>query len=311
MIDDYLSELETHLRLPRRRRRRIIAEVKDHLACSVEELHAQDLDAERDAVARFGPARELARTFLEQEAARGGLWAAAATAVLGVACGVLLTAAPGRPVFVAVFPSGVVAFVLGQVALVAGLLTLARGLAGGRVALTLRGSLVVLACAAIAVIYGTGRAIALDAGWGALAILALATAVAAVAAARGLHKARAASLSLEAPEQPDALGDIHAAVVVALERARLRWAASLARTLPTHVERRMPWIRALDLRRHPWRFAIAVSVAAGLAAAIGHGVMEEPTTSHLIRQRSPCRAPRIRLARALPRSQIGYCRGVS
>jgi HAAS domain-containing protein len=285
MIDEYLNELHAHLRLSARRRRRIVAEVKDHLECTATELRAEGLDApEREAITRFGPASELAQTFLEQEAARGGMRASLASGLLGALIGLLLTAAPGRPLFVTVFPSGVVAFVLGQVALVAGLLTFARGLAGGRLALILRGGLVVLACATVAVVYGTARAIAVDAGWVPLAMLALATVATVVTVVRGLQRARMASLSLAAPEQPNALGDIHAAAVVALRRARISRAATLVQALPQALERRVPWTGALDLRRHPWRFAIVVSIGAGLAAALGHGLTEEPTVQHLSRQ---------------------------
>lgn len=285
MIGEYLNELQTHLRMPGRRRRRILAEVKDHLECAAAEARAEGIAApEREAITRFGPVGELAQAFLEHEAARGAVRTAQASGVLGALTGALLTGAPGRPLFVTTFPSGVVAFMLGQVALVAGLLTFARGLTGARVALVVRGSAVVLACATVAVVYGTGRAIAMDAGCVPLALLALTTAATGVTAARGVGKARTASLSLATPEQPDALGDIWAAAVAASEWARLPRAASLVRTLPAAFERRVPWIRELDLRRHPWRFAIAVSVAAGLATAIGHGVIEGPTTSHLLRQ---------------------------
>src|SRR5947209_2447189 len=72
MITDYLLELVAELNVPLARRRRIVAEVEDHLHCAAAELHASGLDAEaaeREAVRRFGPARGPARTFHEDAAA--------------------------------------------------------------------------------------------------------------------------------------------------------------------------------------------------------------------------------------------------
>lgn len=89
MIDDYLGELLERLQLPARRRRRILAEVEDHLACAAADLHAEGLDAEqaeRAAIERFGPAHELAQTFLEHEAARRGMRAAQRGAFVVVGC---------------------------------------------------------------------------------------------------------------------------------------------------------------------------------------------------------------------------------
>ena len=74
MITDYLLELLAELRVPMRRRRRILAEVGDDLACAAADLCADGLaaeEAEREAVRRFGDAAELARSFVEQEAAQG------------------------------------------------------------------------------------------------------------------------------------------------------------------------------------------------------------------------------------------------
>ncbi len=58
MIDDYLADLLAQLRLPTRRRRRIVAEVEDHLACAAAELHAEGLppdQAEHEAVTAVRP----------------------------------------------------------------------------------------------------------------------------------------------------------------------------------------------------------------------------------------------------------------
>src|SRR5947209_20350905 len=97
-IDEYLLTLRARLHVPARRRRRILAEVEDHLACAAAELRSPE-----EAVRRFGPPRELAQTFVDQAAARGGLRAAHVAGVVGVLTGALVTTAPGRPLFQTVF----------------------------------------------------------------------------------------------------------------------------------------------------------------------------------------------------------------
>jgi hypothetical protein len=273
MIDDYLAELLAHLRLPERRRRRIAAEVEDHLACTAADLHADGLpaqEAEREAIRRFGSAGELARTFLEQEAARAGRSAGWAGAALAFVSGVLMLGAPGSAVFRGDFPLGVVPFVLGQVALVAGGLTLARAWLGGahgrlrgpRLALVLRGTLVVLSCAGIGLLFGAGRGLT-EARWGPghwvpLGALAVASAATAIVQARAARRARATP----AARPPDAEHP---------DSARHDLIA--------------PVLQALGLARHPWRAALAISAAAGVALAAAHGLTEGGlSTHHLLRQ---------------------------
>ena len=62
-IEDYLDELLSCLRLPPRATRRLLAETEDHLreaASLAERTGRNPLDAERDAVARFGSAARVA-----------------------------------------------------------------------------------------------------------------------------------------------------------------------------------------------------------------------------------------------------------
>jgi hypothetical protein len=285
MIDDYVSELREHLRVPARRRRRILAEVEDHLACAAAELCSPE-----EAVRRFGPPRDLAQTFVDQAAARGGLRSAQAAGVVGVLTGALVTTAPGGPLFQSVFPSGVFAFVLGQVALVVGVVTFARGLAppggprGARLAFVMRGAYVVLTCAVAASLFGAVRAATGRGGWGVDAWIALGLLVlgATVSGATVASSRKPAGASSASPENQYILADIGLALERAARRVpMLRQAAPLIRSLASRVPR---LVSALDLRRRPWRCAFTVSVAAGLTAAIGHGVTEEPTTNHLARQ---------------------------
>lgn len=71
MIERYLEELER--RLPRRGRRRILAELEDHLRSSAE------LHGEEEAIRRFGPPEEVARGFRRRNFGRIALAAAVAT----------------------------------------------------------------------------------------------------------------------------------------------------------------------------------------------------------------------------------------
>ncbi|HET6643781.1 MAG TPA: hypothetical protein VFG93_10940 [Gaiellaceae bacterium] len=71
MIDAYLAELGRMLRLRFLVRRRLLAEVEDHLRDS-----ARALGSEREAVARFGPPVTVASSALRAVTARGLFWAA-------------------------------------------------------------------------------------------------------------------------------------------------------------------------------------------------------------------------------------------
>ena len=85
MITDYLIELSGSLDVPAARRRRIIAEVEDHLQSTAAELHASGYGtdvAEREAVRRFGSAQALAQTFHEDQAARAARTAGRASVLL-------------------------------------------------------------------------------------------------------------------------------------------------------------------------------------------------------------------------------------
>lgn len=188
MITEYRLELLAELRLPRRRCRRILAEVEDHLACAAAELRAGGLEvqeAERESVRRFGPAVELAQMFVEHEAALGGKRVARAAGVLAALLAVLVL---GPASGVLPWGSGpamieVPLFVLPQVALVAAGLTLVRvwraapdgGPRGARLALVLRGALVVVSCAVGSVVCGAVDVLASwsGPGWTPAAWLAL------------------------------------------------------------------------------------------------------------------------------------------
>ncbi len=278
MITDYLMELIEALDVPGARRRRIVAEVEDHLQSTAAELHASGLGsdaAEQEAVRRFGPARELARAFHEDAAAFAGRSAGRA-AVLLTALLVLVAADPPGIVTWAKggFPAGLLAFVFGQIGVVAGGLTLIRllrarrtkGPRGVRLALVLRGTLVVAVCAAVTFLCGLG--VVVHAGGvpslrDAIAVAVLGAALLATARVLWHGRRRAAAAGLDRMAAPtaseDALADL----------------AAIGAPVLVPLRQRLPRLTAwLDLRRHPWRVASLVALAAGLALGLAHGFGE-------------------------------------
>ena len=324
MITDYLIELLGELELPPHRRRRILAEVEDHLSCSAADLHAAGLDAvasEREAVTRFGPAAQLARALIEQEAAHAGKRAARASALLAALLAVAL--GPAHRLFPwtdSVFPTSFTAFVLVQVAVVAGALSLVRawrpGLTGrprgARLALVCRGAVVVVCCVAVTVLIGAADALNSSSrsatAWLALAGLAAGVAGTCATLVRSRRLARGPAgtrgLAADPGGSPtiggheadpaglvaDPLSDLHAGAMLVLARLQRRLpfgrgvvsaAERGLRTLPARLAARAPRLCSwLHPTRHPWRFAIAVSSAAGLALATAHGVAEGVSTHH-------------------------------
>ncbi|MDQ6746438.1 MAG: hypothetical protein M3Z27_10555, partial [Actinomycetota bacterium] len=67
-------------------------------------------------------------------------------------------------------------------------------------------------------------------------------------------------------------------------RAPLRRLVVLSRALPLRARRRLPHLSAwLDLRAHPWRFAVTVASTAGVTLAGARAVAEGlPSPHHLI-----------------------------
>jgi hypothetical protein len=133
-IDGYLAELDQELRRRRAPRRRLLAEAADHLRSSADELAVEGLsaeEAERAAVARFGPAALVAERFAQAVAI-----ATARRAVLGVAIAfaayVIAAAAfaASAPHWLVDFPQGAPSAFALQVAFVALGLSVLRALGG-------------------------------------------------------------------------------------------------------------------------------------------------------------------------------------
>jgi hypothetical protein len=233
MIAAYLSELDRELRLPRRLRRRVLAEAADHLHEAAAAYGAEGMDAddaEWAAVAAFGPARGLARRFADELATRAvgrAGWAAAAAAV---AFGLL---------FAWRQPTDPLSLFAVQVAFVAGLVTLIRllrhhgdvAVPAAKLRLIQRGSALALGCA------GAGLAAAPSPSVGAAVL------VAAAAVVRAQPRAVAARAFDDGPAD-DVLED--------------------ARVLAARYGFRLP---ALRMR---WPIAVVIALGCGVLAAGGH-----------------------------------------
>lgn len=271
MITDYLLALDAALDVPGRRRRRILAEVEDHLLSAAAELHAQGLpavEAERLAVAHFGDPAALTHQFVRDERARRGARVGLLSVPLALVAGWL--GIRGSVVMGVPFPVGAIAFVLAQVGLVAGGLSGARALllrrrTGPTAELTVlveRGFIAVAGCAALSV--ASTAAAVLGRGATPPAIAWAAGGLVVALGATGVHTLRGvgrAGAKAELPPDHDILAEVE---LVAGRRSSVR------------LER---W---LGLRRRPWCFAVAVAAAAGLALAAAHAVAEgAPTGGHL------------------------------
>ncbi|MEV5752235.1 permease prefix domain 1-containing protein [Actinoallomurus sp. NPDC052308] len=279
---DYLETLLTRLCVGAGRRRRIVAEVSDHLAESIEEERrggASPEEAAERALARFGDPRALAAEFnadFVRHSLTRAAWALVGCgAVTFAAAGLALnTAPPARP-----WPSPFVFYavpdLLVQVAVVCGL----NGLFLSVVAPWLRGTALAgrpaalagrsLAAAAVALLpvgvvaAGNLRPSVPFAERLPLAAAAIGIPIAVYA---GLRAAGRTSWLGPARHGEDTLDVIAAACRALADRVpvagrMLRFAEALWRGARRRAPRLTRW---LDLRHHPWRAAATTSVAAGL-----------------------------------------------
>lgn len=273
MITDFLAELGASLAVPVRRRRQILAEVEDHLLSTAAELHAGGMaavDAEREAVARFGAPGALGRELSAVDARRHILRAGWSALPLGVVAGWLgLRGVVGLG---ASLPVALAGFVLAQTALVAGGLTAMRAWlvrrGGDPVLLVLvrRGSTLVLGCLLV-----TGACAGLTAARHGTQLTVLVVGV--VVASAALLAACADALRRARPRAT-------APVRLAADHDVLTELTPLIG--PVTAARLGRW---LSPRHRPWRFASAVSLIAGLALAGAHGLAEggPPDLAHLPR----------------------------
>jgi len=276
-VDTYLDELAGRLRVGLRGRRRIVDEAAAHLADLVAEEEAAGHTpqaAVRRATVRFGAPEELAAEFNRDSAlhsARTAAWAltACVAAAVGAAGLALRTGTapvapwPNNAVYYAVpaLLTQVAAFCAGTAFLLVVLAPRLLGRPPRDLATTMRAQgAAVLALAPIAVVSAGNIA---GAGWteGALsAFVALAVPVAAVFSVRALLRVGTVTGGAST------LGTI----ADCCEALALRWSWSarlfllVTRTwvaTAEHFPRLTSWV---EMRRHPWRAAVTISVAAGV-----------------------------------------------
>jgi hypothetical protein len=120
--DAYLQRLDRELRIRRAPRRRMLAEAEDHLRSTAEELVSAGRsagDAERQAIARFGTAADVAHRFAQAKASstarRAFVCAGAAFLAYGATAMLFLATAPG---WLRDFPQGAPSMIALQVATV-------------------------------------------------------------------------------------------------------------------------------------------------------------------------------------------------
>ena len=227
MIDTYLRQLDGELHVPRRLRRRILDETRDHL------LEAVDAGlGEEEAVQAFGAPGALARQFHEQLAGSSAHHASTLSGVMLIAIAALFAAAPVSGTY------GPVSVFAGQVAVVAGVLALVRSLryrAEGAVPASAlpdiyRANAVTLACVVAIVVdlAANGGSAALAAGSAALAVAGAATLL--------QSRVRARPLPASEPES-DAVDDLLALAPrnVASGAADPPWAARSTTIATTHA----------------------------------------------------------------------------
>jgi hypothetical protein len=275
VIDAYLADLDRALALPRRTRRRILAEARDHLECAVAAARADGLDpraAAARAVAAFGPPALVATRFAEELAAEGARRATRAAVVAVAAYGAFFAASTQiRSVRAASpfagDPAGAIAWFAAQVAATCAALGALRAwrhrrdaaVPAGKLRYLNRGAAVAVGAVLAGVLADAIAAASAPSGGGAtrtvlLAALAVVGAVALGAlaeTARAGRRTRAFARLDDRPAGDDVFDDLAALVPPA--------AVVLA-----------------VLRAHPWRLCALAGAAAGFVLTVTHLVAEGP-----------------------------------
>jgi hypothetical protein len=276
-VEGYLDDLAWRLRVGSRGRRRIINEVAAHLADVVAEEEAAGHTpqaAARRATARFGAPEELAAEFNRDcalHSARVAAWAlvvcvAAAVGAAGLANqgGAPAVPWPDQAVYygVPVLLGQVAAMCAGTAFLIAVIAPRLLGRTPETLATAVRAQAVaVLALAPIAAVAAGNIAHSAWTLGTVSALAALAVPVASVLSARALLRVGTVSGGTSTldviAECCEALASRWTSSARLFELVRRTWATAAER-----MPRLMSW---LEMRRHPWRSAVTISVAAGVA----------------------------------------------
>lgn len=283
-VEDYVDDLLCRLRVGSRARRRIGHEVADHLTALVAEEQARGLAlpaAARRAAARFGSPSDVAEEFNHDVAVHGlrrSAWAltVCVAADLAAAGGALRGWGPAKP-----WPNEsmfhAVPELLVQVAAVCALngLGLAvsapwiRGLPLSARPLQSAARSVTAAAVALVPVAVVSAGNIGGAGWGEGAMSAFVVVAVPVAMFWSLRAARRTGrLSPTSQQDPESTLDVLAACSWALAE-RWSWTghayAHVTNTWSGAVGRAPALMSWFELRRHPWRTACTVSLAAGIA----------------------------------------------
>ena len=293
-VEEYLADLAAHLRTRGRRRRRILAEVEDHLRSAATARGGTDGPAgaaEHEAVLVFGPADALAHR-LDADAVAPSSRSAAALATLATlaVCGLTALVSARSPAWsppaywLEPWAGGVVALAA-QVAAVAAAVAVLRAWrwrgeptvpaaasAGvARASLLAAGAAAVgVADAATVVLTHTGRLHSADAVAVAVAVGAgLVTAIAGLAA--GVRSRLVCARVAPGAAAPDAALDDLAVLATRLTVTTARhipFAGRMGETLQASARRHPRLATFVDLRQHPWRACLALATMALVATSL-------------------------------------------
>jgi hypothetical protein len=294
LIDGYLEDLRAELKLPRRTRARVLAEVADHLHEAAERREGDGDEAvQRAAIDTFGSPRLVALRFSEElavaDARRGAVLTAVATVMF---CAVVALIGPWRTDAIG-RAFGAVSPFAAQVAVTCAGLSLLRAfrhrgeraLGAGKLRWIMRGDAIALGSLLLSAMSGLAGAM-LAAHPSQHSGILIGSAVAIVVSlpplltlVRGQARTRGLARFAEhqVPEGEDALADV---LAVGAELRRWAMARSALAPLVARLDRisHAPAVRALTnwlhLRRHPWRAATALALLAGAAIGLGHGLSE-------------------------------------
>lgn len=278
-IDSYLGQLGRSLNASRRERRRILAEVEDHLHESAAAL------GELEALRRFGSVELVADRFRYELAVDATAWAVRLAGVTALAflalCAAIqsasVRAAAPRSAGALYGPLTMVALELA--AFVAGVTAIrwwrwrrAATVPPGAALAVVRGSLVVVVAAFVG---GTLQVAALGSLQhlrGAALLLAIGWVANCIAACVALGSAKVAleRVRLVGGTAPaDAFADL---VVVARRAPGIGWLITALLGRPDSPVARA--VAALEPQRRPWRFAAVFAFAGGLAFSASKGAVE-------------------------------------
>jgi hypothetical protein len=289
LIERYLRELDAALQLPPATRSRIVAEARDHLYRLAPAAEPPDAQTAVRAIDAFGPPALVAERFARELAVGSSRRAVRRGAVLLALALVLWDACTNNFVHTAGWladgPGTLVIWLVAQVGVVAGVTSLVWSRAAQpddavvRLRFAVRGLAVLVICCVLTLALVAASLLAEPAAIGSVVLVAalgVGCGAATAAAAAGAWRAQRRLATVADSARPTATGR---EVLVSLADAVAAGWLRLQRAVRRHGVRPAPrrhWVgpwaahlaRALDPSRHPWRYAAAVALLAGLMVPI-------------------------------------------